>query len=237
MAKVTFDGVQKLIIIDTGITELDVKTDLYSDWKEWVLTDDNSKYLVALSAIGGDPISDTRSLGTTFFLENGWRIRPFEGSHTLTINGNIFTRTGDAVTIPTLGTYNVNVNLSTSNLIDTINTNGSSGPSASEIATAVWDSLTSSHLNNGSFGLSVNLTKATGDTNFNLISQLNAKVDIATDLINVLLKYSANRTKIDNIAMTMTVYDNDGTTPLRIFDLKNFTGTASITEIAERAPR
>jgi len=237
VAKVTFDGVQKLIIIDTGITELDVKIDLYSDWKEWVLIDDNSKYLAAISVVGGDPISLTRSLGSTFFLENGWRIRPYEGSHTLTINGNIYTRTGDPVTIPTLGDYQVLVNLSTSNLIDTIATSGSTGPTADSIAAKVWDSISANHLTSGTFGLLVNLMKATGDANFTQISTVNAKLDVATDLINTLIKYSANRTKVDNTAMTMTVYNDDGVTPLRIFDLKNFAGSPSITEIAERSPR
>ena len=237
MAKVTFDGVQKLIIVDNGITELDVKIDLYSDWKEWVITDDNSKYLVDLSVIGGDPISSTQSLGSTFFLENGWKIRPYEGSHTLTINGNIFTRTEEPIIVPTLGDYNVLVNLSTSNLIDTVSTDGSTGPTADSIAAKVWDSLTANHLTGGTFGLFLNLIKATGDSNFTQISEVNSKLDVATDLINTLLKYSTNRTKVDNSAMTMTVYDNDGTTPIKTFDLKNFAGNPSITEIAERSPQ
>jgi len=141
------------------------------------------------------------------------------------------------VTIPTLGDYQVLVNLSTSNLIDTIATSGSTGPTADSIAAKVWDSISANHLTSGTFGLLVNLMKATGDANFTQISTVNAKLDVATDLINTLIKYSANRTKVDNTAMTMTVYNDDGVTPLRIFDLKNFAGSPSITEIAERSPR
>ena len=55
--------------------------------------------------------------------------------------------------------------------------------------------------------------------------------------LNEILKYSANRTKIDKIAKTLTVFDDNGTTPIKVFDLKDFNGVASITEIAERAPR
>jgi hypothetical protein len=237
VSKVTFDGVQKLIIVDNGVTELDVKVDLYSDWKEWVLVGDNAKYLIALSAIGGDPISPTRFLGSTFFLENDWKIRPYEGTHDLTISGNLFTRTGDPATIPTLGNYNVSVNLSTSNLIDTVSTSGSSGPTASSIADEVWDKLASAHIASGSFGELISLIKATGDLNFTQIGVANAKLDAMNDLITTLMKYEMNRTKIDQTAKTLTVYDDDGTTPIRVFDLKNFVGANSITEIAERDPQ
>lgn len=52
----TFDGPNKLIILTTGTTVVDVK-DLYSRWKEWVATDVNSKYLPAISVLGGDPVA------------------------------------------------------------------------------------------------------------------------------------------------------------------------------------
>ena len=119
MAKVTFDGVNKLIIVNPGITELDVKIDIYSDWKEWALLTDNLKFEAALRAVGGDPISDTRSLGTTFFLINEWRIRPDEVDHRLLIEGNLFTEpAGFSPIVPTLGNFNVVVEYSVSNLVD-----------------------------------------------------------------------------------------------------------------------
>ena len=34
--KVTFDGINKHIIINPGETQIDVQVDLYSAWKEWV---------------------------------------------------------------------------------------------------------------------------------------------------------------------------------------------------------
>jgi len=52
--KITFDGGNKLIIVNNGETSLDVGLDLYSAWKEWMLLSDNSKYPIAFSAIGGD---------------------------------------------------------------------------------------------------------------------------------------------------------------------------------------
>lgn len=127
MAKVTFDGPNKLILVDTGITELDVKEDLYTAWKDWVAVADNAKFAQAISAIGGDPISGVVSLGSTFFLENGWRIRPYSGNHTLTVSGNLYTREGVSPFVSALGTYNVMVNMARSNLIDTVSTAGGSG--------------------------------------------------------------------------------------------------------------
>jgi hypothetical protein len=63
----TFDGPNKLVVLTSGTTEFDVQ-DLYSRWVDWVVVSDNSKYLPAMRAVGGDPISDTKNLGATFFM-------------------------------------------------------------------------------------------------------------------------------------------------------------------------
>ena len=118
MSVVTFDGDQLLIIVDNGVTEIDVKIDLYSDWKEWVKIGDNAKYLQAMRAVGGDPLPGSKALGSTFFLMNGWRIRPYEGSHTLTVNGNLYTEEGESPYISTLGSYNIMVISVVSSLVD-----------------------------------------------------------------------------------------------------------------------
>lgn len=120
MPNVTFDGPNKIIIVNNGVTQISVKTDLYSDWKEWVLTDDNSKYLPAFRVIGGDNITETVSVDGTYFLINGWRIRPYEGNHVLTISGNLYVDGGGSPVISTLGTYNVLVNLITSNIVNLV---------------------------------------------------------------------------------------------------------------------
>jgi len=64
------------------------------------------------------------------------------------------------------------------------------------------------------------------------------KIDVTTmlSIVTTLLKYQENRTRIDKTAKTLTVYDNDGTTPLKVFDLKDSTGAASTTEVCERLP-
>jgi hypothetical protein len=122
---VTFDGENKLIIINNGVTSLDFKKDIYSPWKEWISTLDNMKYQLAISVVGGDPITGEISLGTTFFLENGWKIRPYEGDHILSLTGNVFSRDASSLFVKTLGNFNVYISTNRSNLIDTVNVSGS----------------------------------------------------------------------------------------------------------------
>lgn len=121
-AKVTFDGVNKLILVNDGETELDFRNDVYSAWKEWKQepNQENGKYLEAVSVVGGDPLPGNRVLGSTFFLENGWRMRTWEGDHILTITGNVFTREGDDPFVDTITDVKVTINLNTSTLVETI---------------------------------------------------------------------------------------------------------------------
>lgn len=116
--KVTFDGPNKLILINYGETDIDFRTDIYSNWKEWSLAAVNSKFLEAVSVVGGDPLPGSRILGSTFFLENGWRIKSWAGDHILTITGNVFTREGADPVLPSDGSYKVTVNFSTSSLVE-----------------------------------------------------------------------------------------------------------------------
>jgi hypothetical protein len=154
--KVTFDGDARLIIVNYGVTELDVEIDIYSDWKEWLRIYDYEKYVQAISTIGGEPIGGGQYVGATFFLENGWRIRPWEGDQTLVINGNLYTReAGQSPTIKPLGDWSVNVIYTRSSLVTKVETSTSSGsvaPTAQEIAQAVWDLSLSASYAPGTFG-------------------------------------------------------------------------------------
>jgi len=122
--KVAFDGYNKIIYVAEGVTELDVKNDIYSAWKEWILGSVEepaaSSWPDAISAIGGEPLNDTLNVGSTFFLENGWRIQPIASKtpYILTVNGNIYTR--EAGGNPFLFAEGVSVNLTRSNLVDQI---------------------------------------------------------------------------------------------------------------------
>lgn len=72
--KVTFDGDQKLIIVNPGVSNLSIKSDVYSAWKRWLSTYDYSKYDPAIRTIGGDPLGDNVYAGDIYFLINDWRL-------------------------------------------------------------------------------------------------------------------------------------------------------------------
>lgn len=128
--KVTFDGPNRLILVNEGVTELNIRTDVYSAWKEWVnilgSTDhlENPGFPQAMSVVGGEPIP-TGQLGSTFFLENGWKIKPYPGNYRLIITGNLFAVDGSDPFIPAdvilTEPNNITINLNTSNLVDLIN--------------------------------------------------------------------------------------------------------------------
>lgn len=148
--KVTFDGPNKLILVNEGETDIDVKVDIYSAWKEWTRIPfyNNLLYDVAMSSVGGDPITDTEFLGSTFFLENGWRIKPYPGNYILTIAGNLYTReVGENPVVPTEG---VSVSLTRSNVVD-----GRVAITQSDydnIAYEVWEESRSLHYTPNTFG-------------------------------------------------------------------------------------
>lgn len=82
-----------------------------------------------------------------------------------------------------------------------------------DISSRVYEEPVISHNTVGSFG--------------ELIANTNV-------LIELLLKYSQNRTKIDSTTKTLTIYDDDNITPIQIFQLKDTNGNPSITNIFER---
>jgi len=152
MAKVGFHGDTRLIAINEGDFghDLDAKIDLYSDWKEWVLTDDNSKYAPAFRTIGGDPLGGVLSAGAYFFLQNqdGWRIRPHEDDHQLRITGNLYAEDPDqAMFVPSLGGYTITIALERSSLTQVVSVDGGTGvaPTAEEIADVVLEELVAGH--------------------------------------------------------------------------------------------
>jgi len=123
--KVTFDGPNKLILVNYGETELDFRIDVFSNWKEWLLINNqiNTKYPQALSEVGGDPLpGESRFLGITYFLENGWKMKTWDGDHRLTVTGNVFQRDGSTVFIPPDNNFNTEITLNVSNLVDLIQT-------------------------------------------------------------------------------------------------------------------
>jgi len=74
--KVSFDGVNKLIYIADGVSRINVVDDLYSAWKEWMVSKENTntQWSQAFRSVGGDPTSEGQVSPQYFFLMNGWRV-------------------------------------------------------------------------------------------------------------------------------------------------------------------
>lgn len=157
--KVHFDGPNKYIVINNGITSLSVQEDIYSAWKEWVIQLDHAKYDQAMTAIGGDPITETTAVGITYFLENGWRIKMWEGNFDLAVDGNLYTREpGQSPYVAPDGNYAVSVTTNRSNLVDIVTssaaiTNTDITAIAAAAASAVWDKPTADIILAGSIGV------------------------------------------------------------------------------------
>ena len=158
--KVVFDGPTKTIFVSEGVTELDVKTDIYSAWKEWIINSPENPvgtaYQKAITAIGGDPITEQQNVGITYFLENGWRIQPFASKtpYTLTVSGNLYTR--EVGETPFLFAEGVSTSLVRSNIVDLIRVEAL-GVNITEqdlraIADQVWDEALSDHTTDGTTG-------------------------------------------------------------------------------------
>ena len=103
---VSFLPEERRIVLNPGVTQIDARF-IYSRWKEWTIS--NPQYLPAFRVLGGDPIGSGLSVASYFFLVNDWRIRPFEGNHSLTIEGNLIVEGGGIPVVNTLGNFNVSV--------------------------------------------------------------------------------------------------------------------------------
>lgn len=189
--KVTFDGINKLILINDGETELDFQIDVYSSWKEWSLLEDNLKYLPAFSTIGGEPTVAGQKLDVTYFLINGWKLKPYPGSYDLNIIGNVFDVDGGSIKVAADKLSNVdnNISISTNTSVivrqitgntDSVNTNVTAS-----IDSTQYNYLTSSLYNIENRIISIE-NKFNSPITASLVdSQLQVLIDIQTKLTEI----------------------------------------------------
>ena len=129
---ITLNGATKRIILDSASVSA---AQIWSAWVDW--HEANQQWPLAFQLVGGNALGGGLFIPPYFFLLNGWRVRPMESSHNLTITGNLFVDGGGVPVVSTLGTYQVNVNYTVPVQAQGIATSGSTGPTASEIAAAV----------------------------------------------------------------------------------------------------
>ena len=129
---ITFDTARKHIVLDSASV---TAAEIWSRWVDWHAT--NTEWPLAFNLVGGIALGSGLFIPPYFFLLSGWRVRPMELSHNLTITGNLFVDGGGVPVVSTLGTYQVNVNYTVPVQAQGIATSGSTGPSASDIAAAI----------------------------------------------------------------------------------------------------
>ena len=130
--KFTYDTANKLFILNTGVTSLDAKTEFYSWVKsDWKTNPSLTKFRFPIESIGGQSIGAGQTVSPYYQLKYGWKLRPQEASHTLTVLGNVITDDGSDPFVVTLGSYNVQIKYVVS---------ANSITSAAQ-ASVVWDEL------------------------------------------------------------------------------------------------
>lgn len=88
-----FDGPNKYIMIgyEGPITETSA-TEIYSEWKEWVMAD-NAQYLPAFGeSVGGNELGGGVGLSGYYFVRNdlGWRLIHDENDYEIRISGDLY---------------------------------------------------------------------------------------------------------------------------------------------------
>jgi hypothetical protein len=99
-----------------------------------------------------------------------------------------------------------------------------------DISSEVWNEQAMDHLQSGSTGFLLQATKS--DTTSIAVSQTTI-----TALVNSVLKYERNRTKVNVLDNTLTIYEDNGTDVLTVFNLFDHNGNPSLSEVAERVPQ
>ena len=258
--RVVFDGENKLIIIWESTTSVSVK-DIYSWWKEWVMIRDNSKYESALRTTGGDPTISGQYAGDLYFLINGWKIfidhscviegviysddfpTPFSnGVDTNIVTNSVSslvtvvkpTVTIDGLSVPTTGEISDAVWSAATRTLTSFPSY--TGPSIDQIVDGIYEELSASHTSSGTFGLLLNQIKAVSELTNNKVVSMENTINNTSSFVQVLLKYSTNRTQVDSTNKTLTVFDDDNITPIKIFRLLDLAGNPSIDAVYERMP-
>lgn len=98
------------------------------------------------------------------------------------------------------------------------------------IENAVWDATAADHTG----GSPITMGQLQNDTYISVETVRVTDIPALFTLMNLVRKYNTNRTKIDSVTKTLTIYDDDCVTPIRIFRLLNSGGVPSVDEVCER---
>ena len=129
-----FDGAAKRVYLPLGMVTLDL-IDLWSSYKMWLLAG-NAGHPLAFDTVGGD----IASIPLYLFIKNGWKTVPQAANHSLVVVGGVYVAddNSDPFTDPA-GAFRIRINREAPGIaIGYSSSGGSSSPTASDIAAAVW---------------------------------------------------------------------------------------------------
>lgn len=130
-----FDGEAKRIILEVSDGSSLSATTIYNAWRAWANLPGNDVFDDAFEVTGGVVVGGGALTTPLFYTMNtaaGWRIRPREANHQLSISGNLLPSVpGQALFAATLGSYSVPTLLSSPGT-------AALPPSAQQIAQEVW---------------------------------------------------------------------------------------------------
>lgn len=164
---------------------------------------------------------------------------------TIVVNGDTMLEVGDGIYQYNFLTYDANQDYAFrvdggSTLTDaeryqagSIDLTTISSSQVSSISDSVWNATATNYTTTGTTGLALNQVNA---NTVAIANNLYVNANSVLDIVNLIVKYDTNRTKIDPVNSTLTVYDDDCITPLRVFQLLDTNGAPSTTQVAERNP-
>lgn len=234
----SFDGDNKLIYINPEISTVDVRTDLYSDWKEWVQVRENSKYLPAIRATGGDPVGSGLYAGDIYFLINGWRVVI---THDIVMTGVLYS---DDYPSPFIIQPGGGVRSVVSNLVLAYDSTGGSGASAYEVWNYPIRTLTATPTYNGPTAVQIRQEIDTNSTRLQAIqTTVNAidpptaieiadqvRVELGPEITHLMaLQNGLTSNQATMLLEIYKLYGLDPTAPLVVTDTSRIAGTVQQT--------
>jgi hypothetical protein len=214
-----FDGSNHRIILEASDGDTVEAIDgIYSRWKDWVVGDDGSKYVEAfVESFGSNAIGGGKKAGAYVFLNTagGWRIRPREAAHELTIVGNVYPDVeGVSMFAPTLGVFQIQINLERSSLTQI---------AGGSIVTQVQAGMTAQGYTSA---------RAT------LLDELDASdPDSIAAAVQLIRRITDNRLEVDIDAQALKLYDDAGLAVIRSWPLATKDGELVRTAVGVQTKR
>lgn len=139
--KVGFNGATKRVIVNAGVTALDIREDVYSAWIRWLELDDNTRFLPAMRQSGFDPIPGGFT-GAIYFISNGWKLE-YDPS-VVAISGVLYSDTYSTAywTAQDSPVYPATVSSLVNSAVITQNVVTGTALTQAQTAAAVWDAAT-----------------------------------------------------------------------------------------------